>query len=92
MKVLFQLQRDPAGIRCKAHPAIKQFVPANRIQCPQELPCMVIESLIALFEMIQFLKHGYGNDNIMLFKMPDKGIFRLKNQTETLLKAIDEQL
>ena len=60
-------------VRPDLHTAIKQLVTAERVKQSDKFSGMVVERLVALFELIKLLNHGNGHHNVMLLELIDAG-------------------
>ena len=73
MEFAVQLDGDFSEARSDRHAAVEQVFAAQQIQCADKFSGMIVEDFTAFFELIEFFKNCYGDDDVVFRKLIDTG-------------------
>ena len=73
MHFLFQSYDNSPIFRANLHPSVKKLVRTEQIERTDKLPGVIINYLMTLFEIVEFLQNCNGNNNIMFLKVVQTG-------------------
>jgi hypothetical protein len=50
---------------------VEELVTAQRIKAPEKLPCVEVQNLVPLLELIQLLQDGHRDHNVVFLELPE---------------------
>jgi hypothetical protein len=69
--LLVEANVEGALVYAQGHAAVEELAGAQTIELAHELAGMVIDGLAAFLELIEFLQHGNGEDDVVLVEVVD---------------------